>query len=397
LLPVAALLASATLTETHRREATPRIAAIAGFLAGLACYGYFIYGFLVPAAAGLAVCRWRRLPATRRLIGAWIGGWAVGVLPYLLAFLLVLVATGGPRGFSHYISADLNALGAQSSTLSLAQRLHYFVDLVRGAIIETGPTAMMLHDPVVPALPALKLILLLAVPGVALVSGLARPTYAPGLLVLGGIVLGFFALVLAFGNRLWLHHAALLLPVLYAALALALERLASVLAPRRARIAGAVLVIVLMPFLVANAADLRIVFLRLQATGGVGLASDAIDRFAQDGIRETKPVHMFFPDWGVFMSFVMITRGEIPYSNDFSPAAALAVLCDGQDAELVTVASQPRKRLDDWIAAVEWKAPDTQQYNQRDGSPVLVVTRWRAADRPPQACRQDVAGAAARR
>jgi hypothetical protein len=192
-------------------------------------------------------------------------------------------------------------------------------------------------------------------------------------------------LVLAFGNRLWLHHAALLLPVLYAALALALTWLVERTA-RWPRATSWAAVAAVAPLLAANTLDRQAVAEQLRATGGVALASDAIIRFAQDSLLVSEPTQMFFPDWGVFMSFVMLTRGSIPYVTDFSPEAARTALCSGKDAVVVLVAGSVPERLASWISEVQWGVPDVTAYNQRDGVPVLSVVRWRAAAHPTEAC-----------
>ena len=117
----------------------------------------------------------------------------------------------------------------------------------------------------------------------------------------------------------------------------------------------------------------------------VGLASDAIDRFAQDALLQTSNVQVFFPDWGAFMQFAMLTRGAIPYSTDFSPATARATLCGGTNVEVVTMASHPPERLEQWIAAIG-QPSETKTYKQRDGTPVFFVTRWKAIDRATRDC-----------
>jgi 4-amino-4-deoxy-L-arabinose transferase-like glycosyltransferase len=386
LLPVAALLASAALIEARRQAPTRRVAGLAGLLAGLSCYGYFIYGFLVPAIAVLAFCRWRRMAAAKSLMHCWVGGFVLGVLPYALGLLVVFVSTGGLRPFYWYLMSTLHHLDVQKSAFSVGQRLGYFVALVHGTILDTGPAEMMLGKAVALEMPVLKTLVLLVVPVAAILPGLGALSRRAGLLTIAGMVLGFLVLVLGFGDRLWFHHAALLLPVLYAALALALERFAwlfAALGPRRVGLAAA---LVAAPFLIANAADRQAVFVQLRITGGVGLSSDAIDRFAEDSLRETTPVYAFFPDWGVFMPFAMLTHGSIPYTTVFTQARARERLCTGQDAEVVTVVGQPENRVPERIATVGWPRPEVTQYDQRDGTPVLHVVRWRAANRAPDSC-----------
>jgi 4-amino-4-deoxy-L-arabinose transferase-like glycosyltransferase len=322
LLPIAAVFASAALVEARREGPSRTIVFLAGFLAGLACYGYFIFIFLVPALGLLALYRWRNV--SRVILTWWALGLCVGVSPYLIGFCAVLVATGSPHAFLTFLRSDLQALHVGGSSLSVLQRVFFFYYLLKGTILDVGPSAMMLHAVTPLQIPFWKLVLLLLIPGVVALTGLKSPGRVVGLLFVVGLVAGNFGLVLVFGGRLWFQHAALLLPVLYAGLALSLERIASSFPAQSSRGVGIACALIVAPFLITNASDRQAVFLQLETTGGVGLASDAIDHFAQDALREKDSTHVFFPDWGAFMQFAMITRGTIPFTTGFSPAEASA-------------------------------------------------------------------------
>jgi hypothetical protein len=386
LLPVAWLFASAALVEVRSQTPTRRAIAVAGLLAGIACYGYFIYFFLVPSVAAFAVYRWRASAPLNQVVVWWAVGFLTGVMPYILVLLLILKNSGSPHDFIDSLRQILRETAPQSSILSVIERVEYFSRLVRGTVLDVGPSTMMLGTQVETFAPDLKLALLLFAPVCAILTGLSRPARVGGLLVLAGIMLGFLVLVLAFGDRLWFHHAAFVLPLLYAGLALTLERIASLLAFFKLRCTELVALVVTVPFLVANASDRQAVFLQLQITHGVGLSSDAISRFSEDSLLRSSHLHIFFPDWGVFMPFAMITRGTIPYSADFAAASARAVLCRGQDAEVVVMADKPKKRLDDWVAEIGWGHPEMTHYDQRDGTPVLYVARWHSLERPENVC-----------
>ena len=124
---------------------------------------------------------------------------------------------------------------------------------------------------------------------------------------------------------------------------------------------------------------------RADQNGGVGLYSDALTRFEVDSLR-LEDVQAFFPDWGVFMSFVMLTRGSIPYGTDFSVDAARAILCGGRNVMVALVAGNGDGRLDTWSAALGWGAPTVRTYRQFDGKPVLIVGSWDAHAHPRNAC-----------
>lgn len=383
LLPIALIFASAALVEARRDNPSRKTLFLAGLCAGLACYGYFIFMFLIPAVACLTLYRWRRQPLGRWFL--WPLGFCVGVAPYLVGFIAIMCATGGVHGLVAFVHGNVQSLNVQGPSQSVMQRLAYIVYLLHGTILDIGPSLMMLQTPLPLTAPLGKIMLLLAVPAVALLSGLAHPRRIVGLLFCLGLLAGFFALVMTFGGRLWFHHGALLIPVLYVALAFALDRFAicvpAAWSPRVALLCG----LAMLPFMVANACDRQAMFRQLRLTGGVGLTSDALDHFAQDARHETASTHFFFPDWGVFPAFAMITHGTLPYVTRFSVAEARAALCQGQDAVVATVVAPSDHRLQQWTAALAWPS-ETSVYRQHNGVAVLNVTRWKAQSRPAGAC-----------
>lgn len=379
-LPLASLLIAIAWAEYRHLTPTPKLALGIGVLAGVAFYGYFIYAFLVPAVALHAGLRWWASPRWWRLVGAWATGLLIGSLPYPLGMLLILAATGGPHGFMAFINANLGSLSVGQSSLSFVGRLTYFKDMLFWTISDVGPVSMMLHRQLPPSLPTMKLLCLLVLPALATIAALFRPSRYPGLLVLTGLTLGTAILFTAFGNRLWLHHAAPLLPVLYLALALGLDMVG------RSRTALIASIIILAPLLAGNVIDRQVILFELDLTGGVGLASDALERFSTDAVRNTAPTHAFFPDWGIFMPFIMVSDGRIPLTTDFKPAAAQQVLCSGQDALLAVMDDKGLMRLGPWIASVGWGQPETIHYRQRNGVPVLTALRWHASATPHKSC-----------
>ncbi len=378
LLPLALMLSSVALVEHRRMAPAPGIAVGAGFLAGASIYGYFIYAFLVPAAALHAARAWRGDRHRRRLWLGWIGGLVLGGSPYLLGMILILFQTGGLRGFISFLANNLAGLAPASSPLSLAQRAVYFKDMVSWTTLDVGPSAMMLQKALPLSLPGIKTFLLVALPALGLLVSLIRAPRSPGLFVLAGFVSGEAALTALFGNRLWLQHFALVLPLLYIALALTLERLASAFGPRRARAISVAVIAIILPLIAGNLIDRQAMLAELSRTGGVGLASDAIERFSEDSRQNRTATRAFFPDWGVFMPFEMITRGHIPLVTDFTPQDARRTLCEGKDVLLALMADKDPARLPIWIDDIGWGRPDVTVYRQYDGVAVLTAVRWHA-------------------
>lgn len=390
LLPLSLVLVAIALVEGRRGVVGPRVALLAGALCGAACYGYFIDLFLAPAAlAHLWSCSRGSGRLPRATLG-WLAGFALGALPYPLAMLLILARAGSLHGFAVTLGRDLYGLGIGSSTLPPTGRLAYLCQMVLWTVRDVGPPSMMVHRSWPPAIGLLKSLLLLALPALACADELVRQRRLGGLGVLLLLVLGLAGLFLMFGSRLWLHHAAPLLPLLYLALALSLDRLLSWARSRRrpVRLAGAALVVLAtLPLIGGNLVDQAGVRAELRRTGGVGLSSDAITRFAEDSRRDPVPTRAFMPDWGLFMPFVMITRGRIPTMDSFRPDTARQALCRGRDVLLGLVDAPGPDRLAAWTRAMDWPAPILTSYRQRDGVAVIEAVRWRTGDRPVDACR----------
>jgi hypothetical protein len=380
LLPSAALFTSVALTERRRRMPTWGTAATAGLLAGLACYGYFIYLFAVPSVAAHAWLRWRERAERYRLAAWWIAGFALAMAPYPASMLLTLVATGGLHGFVGFWTAYLHTLAANKSQLTMMSRINFFFNSVRRTVLDTGPSIMMLHKPLPLSVPTLKMWLLLGVPGIGLVVSLIRAPRFSGLVVLGAFVLGEAVLFGVFGDRLWLQHLVVLLPILYIAFALTLENAAIRLALRRSLVVDIAACVVMTPLVVGNVVDSQAMLQALRETGGVGFASDALTHFADDSLlNRPSATDAFFPDWGIFMSFVMITHGQIATTTSFSPDEARRALCNGHDVLLALMANQDPERLPAWISAIDRGQPSIATYRQHDGTPVLIAIRWHAS------------------
>jgi hypothetical protein len=391
MLPVAAVFASAALVEFKKDTPGKATAFWSGFLAGLACYGYFVHIAFVPALAALAYWRWRRAPALKYLIACWIGGFVIPVLPYIAAVSLWL-------GLSLLHSHSHLLEYMQSTTQRLRQgqggpsSFSVFADLMFGTISAAGPTKVMLGEPIRPLFAGIKTFVLLGLPFLALLAALPQKRDVTGPVFIFGLVAGFFILVLYMNSGLGLHHAIPLLPLLYAGLALSLEQLCATLDRYGAvvrRSAVSVSFVLVGIILVSNLCCRYLTFAELSATGGVGLYSNAIVRYEEDAMREKTPVLRYFPDWGLFGSFSMVTSGMkhfiagLSSQTAFPAAAAKEALCSGTDFEvaLMDVNSKSREnRLKTWTTALEWAPPAQKVYLQDNGVPVLWSARWHASD-----------------
>jgi len=339
-------------------------------------------------AALHAIWLWHDCPGATRRCCLWAFGFLIGVLPYMVGYWWISNAVGGVDQFFGFIAGSFRGLDVANSSLSLIQRANLGVQMIRNTLMDVGPTLMMLHAIPAASAPLIRIMLLIVLPATALATALGlgtlrveRSPARTGLIMMAGFALGFFALVLAFGDRLWFQHAVFMLLVPYLSLAFALEFFVSLI-PRYSHVMTPIFTALLLPLLATNLIDRHTVFEQLRRTGGVGLASDAIVRFAEDSLRNASGAFMFFPDWGVFMPFLMITHGQIPYATAFDAKQVRRILCDGHDAIAAFVEGQSQSRVTKSVEAVDWTAPRVTIFRQRDGVPVLSEARWLASERP---------------
>jgi len=365
---------------TDRTHPKPRLALAAGGLAGLAVWGYFIFLFCVPALALFAVHRWRNSHSLYGLLVAFSVGFAGGCTLYAAGFLGMIFELGGWDPFWEYISAAMTGLNINQSRLPIMERVSLFYKMITSTLQGSGPAFLILREAGSTfELSNVKLCILFLLPSIGLVTALRyNGPQSRGLWLMSGFVLGNAVLFVTFGSRLWLHHSSAMLPVFYVAMAIALDRFVSIVKPwADRRIVRTVTLLSLLPIYATNMINAQDMFMRLEVTGGVGLASDAINRYSTDSLKDPD-TYRFFPDWGVFMPFAMLTRGSIPYSMDFSIIPAKQKLCSGTDIEVVLVAMQPQDRLGRWTEELGIGAPEETIYRQRNGIDVLRVARWRS-------------------
>lgn len=383
-LPISLVLASIGLTERSSGRPAPIWAFLAGLLCGAAVYGYFIYVFIVQAAFLHAAARWRGAAEARGLLAFWIAGFALGLSAYGIGLLLIARATGGLGGAADQLTADLSTLHVTRSSLSLHDRLELFVRLVEDSLAADGQAAMLFNHPV-SSFAAVRGVLLLGLPGLTLIAAVLSRREPAGLSIVAGFIAGLSALVLAFGDRLGSHHFSLLLPILYCAMAITVEWWSRTTAWRPA-VTIALSLAAIGPLILSNVINLDAFWRELRRTGGVGLSSDAINRFADDRLAEQRALRMFFPDWGVYTSFVMLTHGQFQADLVFMPEEARATLCNGRDVGTVLFDGDRAAHVAEWSAQMNWRPPVLTTYRQRDSTPLFTFVRWIADVRPDGAC-----------
>lgn len=414
LWPLCMVLMAAWLIE--RRAAIGRPTGIAipimsGVLAGLSFFSYFIYLFFLPAQiAHIALCAragGAKKPAID--IGAFLAGFAIGCLPYILGYAL-MAATLGSEGIGEFLAGNGRNLVAPppGDVLSSTYLVARIGGLIEATVSDAWLTMTIFSSEGSSALGIFKLLLLLTLVAIGLFAR-TRDGRGRTFFFAVGCLLSFVVLSSPVATRLHGHHYVILLPLFYLAATLALEMIAErIPAQRMHRVVVALLPIALLVDNVyAHLAFQR----KLEVTHGVGDYSAEINRLAEDALQEGKNDLYLFPDWGFFMPFAFQTGGRVAYvadesSDDAIRRRVLGAICRGRNVALVRAGNgAPDSRLDPllakkngWVgdaarrsllerradagALVSGVVPTTSGYALPDGSPVFDLHRFPAFSDP---------------
>jgi len=351
-----------------------------GLLAGLAVAGYFVYAFFMPVLVVATYLLTRTVPEVWRERRRWIAGLVAGGSPYLLGYGLLIRKLGGLAAFVDFFRNEQESLRAFASPLPLAGRIAHATQMVEGVVTNAWHNSMMFGQWWAVPGASLKLVLLLAVPALAWLAAELRRTASPALRMVGALPVSFFLVALVFGERLGGHHFVVVLPLLYASLVLASRDAVRGLRMSRmpvALFAAAIATLGIALNVAGQRADARM----LVQTGGAGLMSDAIDRLAEDLNHETRKPFAYFPDWGLSLPVVFLTRGTIGTDSIEDYARARRRLCEGTDV-MVALIDNREARTREWTARLDWDEPDVVHYRQRDGTIVFDRVTFRASDAP---------------
>jgi hypothetical protein len=373
LLPDAWLLVAVALIVAPAPDGKRRWA-LSGSLAGLAVACYFIHAFFVPA---LLVAVWRgagrgnlRLRACLR----WGTGFLVGVTPLLLGYALLLRRVGSPGGVVDFFRDQQSSLGAFSSQLPLADRLAFAWRMVDGIVSNAWHHSMMFGEWTGVPGSEIKLLLLIGVPYGLWIGAEAQRISIAALRVILSLPLSFALVALVFGDRLGGHHYVTVLPLLYAGLVVALQHASTILRSTRVRngLAALVAVVGLVINVQGQVAESR----RLQETRGVGLMSDAINRFAADLNGVTPKPFLFLADWGLSIPVVFLTRGSVGMSSDEDFALGREMICSGRDVAVALVNGDWPVRIAQWRRELQVDERSVKAYDEASGKTVFLVVTF---------------------
>jgi precorrin-6B methylase 2 len=117
---------------------------------------------------------------------------------------------------------------------------------------------------------------------------------------------------------------------------------------------------------------------------GVGLYSDAINRFAADLAAGPRRTFAYLPDWGLLMPVALLTGGRVGVDSLPSYAAGTRILCEGRDVVVAIVTGDRAARIAQWQRELRWEAPDVVPYRQADGTVVFEAATFRGRRDAPE-------------
>lgn len=290
-----------------------------GVLFGLAIYGYFVFTFFLPAAFYIVT----RTTGTRRIrsTAIWFSGMVIGMIPYAIGYLSMLLALDGTDKLLEYLRTATNTLAPLSSKLSFSASYGYMLSMVNLAIINGGNELLIFGEYIsVSAWTASKYFFFLATLALLLAILTTRKNsqekFKGFLLVL--LPCSYMLVAGILGTRLGAHHFSVLIPFLYLLAAVLFNECAKLmthtsLGNRSFVLQHRAIVTAVVITLVGNVIQQQKFFTQLDLSGGKGLATNALTTLANDALSGPSDTVYLFPEWGFFMSFAFLTESRVPY------------------------------------------------------------------------------------
>lgn len=300
---------------------------LCGVSLGLAVYGYFVFLFFLPPVALLAIVGSGREGALQRTRAVAVG-FALGMLPYLFGYALLLKSTGGVHPFVEWMRSALAGLHPTGASPGYVAGVASALTNARLGLSGAGNELMMFGKTLAPQQAMIRPVLLMLVTVGCLVGACWqwRSNRQLSLIALAfaGLPVAYVLCAGGFGARMWAHHFTVLVAVLYLLAGAALHALlpdAKGLA-RSSRLAccmaGMVALLLLLAF---NLAQQQRVQDRLVETGGTRMMTDALTVLSRSALETRKDTVWFFPEWGFFMPFAFLTGNEVAYRLELTPEA----------------------------------------------------------------------------
>ncbi|MFZ4288306.1 ArnT family glycosyltransferase [Variovorax sp. HJSM1_2] len=362
------------IRSTQNQDNVLRSVLLCGISMGLAVYGYFVFLFFLPPVAALAICGAGRGGVVSRA-KAWVLGFTIGMLPYIVGYLGLVYAARGFGPFIGWLQTALTGLKPTGASPSYLAGLSSVLANTQLGLSGIG-NEMMMTDKAISINEAVIKPIMLAGSIAVCLTGVwcewrRNPSLARVLLAIALLPVSYVLLAAGFGARLWAHHFTTLVSVSYLLLGVALYWLSTQLGNGKwIRLCCTALVALLVA---TNIIQQNRVHMELVRTGGAGMSSDALTVMSRSALEEKDTAVWYFPEWGFYMPFAFLTGNQVAYETD-----------------LTTKSLRKHRGQKNGVHVAFWKDSDRAQYikvlqengvtdirsdtlNRRDGQPALYV------------------------
>jgi 4-amino-4-deoxy-L-arabinose transferase-like glycosyltransferase len=375
LLSVNPLLVSNELSFSRKKILT------SGIFFGMATYAYFIYGFFLLAfiyRVAQVVKKGERL----RAVLVWCGGVAVGIIPYIFGYLSMGIALGGIGQFLDCVKNGIHTLEPLSSKLTLLEGYRNSFSLVKLAITNGGNELMIFGDYITAGFWSnAKFEIFIAIIFFLIIfwlftikkeKNVVTNSYFPLVFLPCSFV--FFSGVL--GQRLWVHHYALMTPLLYLVAAQLFYfgyklLFAKCTNSRHEKLWQLFVAGVCTFVLFANFFQQNSFFRQLDKIGGIGKFSNSITILADEAMSNPSSTVYLFPEWGFFMPFAFLTANKIPYRLDVSKTTIDEFRGKYNQISIVFWDLKDAEKYESQLNAIGIANPLIRTYSRKDGIPAF--------------------------
>ena len=362
---------------------------LSGAFFGLAVYGYFVFLFFLPAFILLVSLSHR----ANSWIGVkyWIAGFCIGMFPYVIGYVSVILALGGVSQTIEWLTKAVTGIAPLSSKLSYIDSFEITLRNAKLALNNIGNEMMIFggeYNDVYWTSVKIAFFLIVILLGIALaarrqrVSDLRENPLGLWLFILP---ISYVIIAATLGDRLWVHHFSVLVPMAYLVSAVGINLVCQAMQGWNYKTVflwqRKLIIIFGSLFIFFNFYQQQVFFSRLDKTGGAGKASSALTVMAEDALSAQSNAVYFFPDWGFFMSFNLLTGNRIPYVLELNPE--LVEKYSAQNRE-IHVAFWNRSDSDKYAGLLKSAHSNKdvlfQTYYQRDGNPSFYMMSSRPSN-----------------
>jgi hypothetical protein len=287
---------------------------LSGIFYGLSIYSYFVFIFFLPAFILLFI--FSNGIKINKAILRWFAGLCIGMLTYLFGFISFIIATGDLGKAVDALKAMNRTLHPLSSSLTILQTIVNAFKLSWGALINSGNEDMIFQESISPELVKVKA----GVIFMAMCIGLSvlffnkiknKYSMAKTISIFPFI---YILAASAFGDRLGIHHYSPLVPVFYLTATVIFAGNINLPECREtfARIFKKSAFILWCIIFIFNFYQQQTFYNKLDLTGGVKFFSNATTLMIDEALSTPYPTSYYFPEWGFYMPFVLLTSNKIP-------------------------------------------------------------------------------------